>query len=128
MYRRLFPDVSTPITWFGFVESDGRCRFEEFMNQLPEQRRGRLKARMLAWAQANNWMVVNDQIMHRIHGTTPPVYELKCHQERVLFVRCGNDAVAFGGFTKKDNWSKRAETALDALKHLARAAAAECGR
>ena len=82
---------------------------------------------MLAWAQANNWTIVNENLMHRIKGVVPPVYELKCFQERVLFVRCGNDAVAFGGFTKKDNWSKKDQTALDALMKVAGAAASECG-
>lgn len=128
MYRRLFPDITTPITWFVYVEGDARCRFDEFCDKLPEGRRGKLEGRMVAWAQSNNWTIVNEKIMHRLRDVDPPVYELKCNQERVLFIRCGYDAVAFGGYTKKDNWSKKEQTALDALMKVAAAAAAECGR
>src|SRR5687768_13725646 len=128
MYRRLFPDITTPITWFAYEAPNGKCRFtDEFLAKLPEQRRGKLKARMIAWALANNWTVVNEQIMHRLKDTDPPVYELKCKLERVLFIRCGYDAIAFAGYTKKNNWSKKDQTALDASLKLAVAAAAECG-
>lgn len=128
MYQPLFPDVSTPIKWFAYVEEPGmRCRIAEFLESLPDQRRGKAKARMIGWAQANNWMVVNPELMHRLKDTDPPVYEIKSHQERVLFIRCGYDAVAFGGYTKKNNWSKKEQAALEALLKLAAAAAAECG-
>ena len=83
---------------------------------------------MIAWAHGNNWTIVNENIMHRLKGADPPVYEIKCHQERVLFIRCGNDAVVFGGFSKKNNWSKKDQTASDALMKLAIPAAAKCGR
>jgi hypothetical protein len=128
MYRPLFPDISTPITWFAFIDDSGaRSPLIEYMDRLPEQRRGKLKGRMVAWAQANNWLVVNPEIMHRLKDTSPPVYEIKSHQERVLFVRCGSDAIAFGGYTKKVNWGKREQAALDALLKFATLAAAECG-
>lgn len=128
MYRPLFPDIATPITWFGYVEEPSmRCRFAEFVESLPEKRQVKLTARMIGWARANNWVPTNPEIMHRLKDTTPPVYELKSFQERVLFIRCGNDAVAFAGYTKKDNWSKKDQTALEASLKLAAAAAAECG-
>ena len=127
MYQPLFPDITTPITWFGYAEEPSmRCRFVEFVESLPEKRQAKLMARMLSWARANNWLIVNPEIMHRLKDTTPPVYELKCFQERVLFTRCGNDAVAFAGYTKKDNWRRKDQTALDASLKLAAAAAAEC--
>ena len=128
MYRPFFPDISTPIKWFVYVDESGKCRFCEYYEALPEGRRGKLEGRMVGWALANNWTVVNDKIMHRLRDVDPPVYELKCNQERVLFIRCGYDAIAFGGYTKKDNWSKKEQTALDALMKYAAAAAAECGR
>ena len=104
-----------------------RCQFVEFLEgRIPEMRRGKVKGRMIAWAQANNWMIVNPEIMHRLKDTARPAYELKCFQERVLFIRCGNDAVAFAGYTKKNNWSKKEQAALDASLKLAAAAAAEC--
>lgn len=104
-----------------------RCQFNEFMERLPEKRQAKVQARMIAWAQANNWVPVNQEIMHRMRDTEPPVYEIKAYQERVLFIRCGYDAVAFTGYTKKDNWGKRDQAALDASLRLAAAATAECG-
>lgn len=103
-----------------------RCQVVEFLESLQEIRRGKMRARMISWAKTNNWMIVNPEIMHRLKDTNPPVYELKCFQERVLFIRCGNDAIAFAAYTKKDNWGKKQQTALDASLKLAAAAAAEC--
>lgn len=126
MCRTLFPDVKTPISWLICDESVVKHCFVEDMNRLSEVRRGKLQARMLAWARANSWLVVNEEIMHRLKDTDPPVYELKCFQERVLFIRDGQDAVAFGLYSKKVGWDKRAQKAVDSLLKLAGPAAAAC--
>jgi hypothetical protein len=127
MYEALFPGVATPITWFAYLEEPGmRCQFNEFIERLPEKRRGKVKAHMIAWAQAGSWVIVNPTIMHRMKDTDPPIYEIKASQERVLFIRCGNDAIAFTGYTKKVNWGKKEQSALDASEKIAVAAANEC--
>lgn len=127
MYEELFPGITTPIAWFAYVETpEMRCQFNEFIENLPEKRRGKIRARMVSWAQANKWTIVNEEIMHRMKDTTTPIYELKCFQERVLFIRCNNDAIAFAGYTKKNNWSKKEQAALKAFEKVAAAAASEC--
>lgn len=128
MYRRLFPDQRTPITWFAFVEENGRCRVEEFLRQLQDAERGKLRGRMLSWAQHGNWNT-NIQAIRRLQGTDPPIYEIKSHQERVLFIRCRNDAVAVEAFSKKGNeWGRKEHTLFDAAQQLFKAAEAECKR
>lgn len=127
MYEALFPDVATPIAWRAYIEGpEMRRQFSEFIEKLPEVRRAKLRARMLAWARMNTWTVVNPEIMHRLKQTDPPIYELKCFQERVLFIRCNNDAIAFAGYTKKGDWGKKEQASLEAFKKVAVAATSEC--
>lgn len=55
------------------------------------------------------------------------IYELKSHQDRVLFIRCRSDAVAIDAKQKKDDWSKKDNNFLEAAVLIARAALKECG-
>ena len=128
MYRRLFPDQRTVIEWFAFVEPSGRCRVQEFITQLEDEERGKLTARMIAWAQHGNWNTTISAV-RRLQNTNPPVYEIKSHQERVLFIRCRNDAVAIEAFSKKGNeWGNREHNLFKAAQPLFAAAEAECKR
>jgi len=55
------------------------------------------------------------------------VYEIKSHQERALFFRRTNDAIAVCGFVKKDDWSKKDAATLAAAAKWIDAAAREFG-
>lgn len=128
MFRRLFPDQQTAIRWFAYVDEHGRCRVEEFITRLPDEERGKLTARMLAWAAHGDWNA-NLPMLRRLQAVSPPTYEIKSHQERVLFIRCKYDAVAIDAFSKKGNeWGKREWNQYNGGKHMYEAAAAECAR
>jgi hypothetical protein len=126
VYKPLFPGQVTAIVWLAYVEPSGRCRAEEFIALLPGERRGKLQARMLAWASHGNWNSKVPFVKRMTVSISIPVYEVKSHQERLLFIRCGNDAVAIDGFVKKDDWSKKDAATLDAAMKLVTAAAADC--
>jgi phage-related protein len=125
VYQRLFPDRDFPITWYAYVDSNKRSPFLDFMKDLPAVRQAKVIARMQAFAE-NNWRSFASyakQIEAPIHHT---VYEIKSHQDRILFIRCQNDAVAINGFTKKDDWSKKDASTLKASMPLVDEAVREC--
>lgn len=49
-----------------------------------------------------------------------PLYEIKRHQDRVLFCRRGDDAVALTGVTKKADWDLRSDRVLHQAVRLAK--------
>jgi hypothetical protein len=129
VYRHLFPEQQTSIRWFAYVEEpNGRCRVEEFIEGLTEEQRGKLRGRMIGWAKHGDWNA-NIPAFRRLQNTTPPIYEVKSHQERVLFIRCRNDAVAVEAFSKKGStWGKKEDRLFAAAMQLFAAAEAECRR
>jgi hypothetical protein len=128
MYRRLFPELALPIQWFAYSRDNGPSDVELFLDGLPVARRGRVEARMRAWSELNSWTVKLPWLKQLQAPTRHTVYELKSHQERILFIRCGNDAVAICGFVKKDDWSAKDKKTLDAAMPAVDAAVAECSR
>lgn len=125
VYHRIFPDRDFPVTWYAYAESLDRCPFFDFMDSLPMERRAKLIARMQAFAE-NNWRAVTSYAKQLQAPTKHTVYEIKSHQDRILFIRCRNDAVAVNGFVKKDDWSKKDTATLKAAGRLIEAAAREC--
>jgi hypothetical protein len=85
---------------------------------------------MKEWARNGNW---HSPVGFLKKLTLPPkfsdmvIYELKSHQDRILFVRCHRDAVAVDGMQKKNDWSKKDNNVLEAAMLIARAAMKECG-
>ena len=56
-------------------------------------------------------------------------YEIKSSTERILFIRCRNDAVAVMGFSKRGNsWGRKEWNAVNAAEPFFRAAVNECER
>ena len=125
MYQRLFPDRTFPITWYAYVGSNQRSPFLQFMEQLPTARYAKVIARMQAFAE-NNWRSFASYAKQIEAPTHHTVYEIKSHQDRVLFIRCRDDAVAINGFTKKDDWSKKDAATLRASMRLVEDAVREC--
>lgn len=85
---------------------------------------------MQEWARNGNWnsrvgFVKQVTLPSKFHDVD--IYSLKSHQDRILFVRCHNDAVAVDGLQKKNDWSKKDNNILEAAAQIARAAMRECG-
>ena len=126
MYQRLFPDRDFPITWYAYVEPNGRSPFLKFMeHDLTVVRRMKVIARMHAFAESN-WRSLASYAKQIEAPTQHTVYEIKSHQDRVLFIRCRADAIAINGFTKKDDWSKKDASTLKASIRLVDEAVREC--
>jgi hypothetical protein len=81
---------------------------------------------MVAWATHGKWITKLKWVKQLQTSSRPTVSEVKGFQERLLFIRCGGDAVAIDGFVKKDDWSKKDRNVLEAAVRLVEAAAAEC--
>ena len=129
MYRRAF-DEDFPICWFLYEEATGRCRVQEYLDGRPTHERDKVIARMQEWARNGNWnsrvgFVKQVTLPSKFHDVD--IYSLKSHQDRILFVRCHNDAVAVDGLQKKNDWSKKDNNTLEAAAQIARAAMRECG-
>jgi hypothetical protein len=117
------------ITWFAYGESNGRCRVRDFLSELERKQKvqwHKLIGRMKAFAD-NGWGP-RTNFMKALTQTFSPhtIYEIKSHQERVLFVRCESNAVAVDALQKKDEWSKKDNDRLVAAARLADAAMAQC--
>lgn len=84
---------------------------------------------MKEWARHGNW---NARVNFVKQLTLAPkvanvaVYEVKSHQDRILFIRCGVAAVAIDAAQKKNDWSKKDKNFLEAAVAMARAAMQEC--
>lgn len=128
MYQRLFPDQNTAIIWQAYVEPNGKCPIDAFFESIPTDRRKRLQARMIAWAEFGRWDSSVPWVKKLATKSPHTVYEVKSHQERVMFIRCANDAVAVQGFVKKNDWSKKDQHVLDAALLLVEATARDCRR
>lgn len=107
MLIEFWPLRPPAIRWFVSREPNGRCRVLSFMDGLPKLRRAKLEGRMLAFsdrgwgAQAGFMKRVKVQSEHT-------VYEIKSHQERLLFIRRADVAIAIEGMTKKNTeWSNK---------------------
>ena len=127
MFKELFPQQRSPIRWLAYVEPGGQCRAEAFLQHLPPDRRDALEARMQAWAAHGRWESKVKYVKQLTVESKHAVYEIKGFQERLLFIRCRNDAVAIDGFVKKNDWSKKDRDTLNAALRLVDAAASECG-
>jgi len=130
LYRRAFDD-DLPICWFLYEEdATGRCRVQDYLDRRPAHERDKVITRMKEWARNGNW---NTRVGFVKQLTLPPkfadvvMYELKSHQDRILFVRCHHDAVAIDAMQKKNDWSKKDNNVLQAAVLIARAAMQECG-
>jgi hypothetical protein len=129
LYRRAF-DEDFPICWFLYEETTGRCRVQAYLDGRPAHERDKVIARMKEWARNGNW---NTRVGFVKQLTLPPkfsdvvIYEVKSHQDRILFVRCHRDAVAIDGMQKKNDWSKKDNHVLEAAVLIARAVMQECG-
>ena len=86
--------------------------------------------RMMEWARTGKWnnrvgFVKQLELPDKFSDVV--MYEVKSHQDRVLFIRCRNDAVAVEAMQKKNDWSKKDNNKLEAAVQVARRAMAECG-
>lgn len=117
------------VTWFAFREAYERCRVTEFLADLERKQNAqwrKLVARMKAFAD-NGWGPRTNFMKSLTQNfTANTIYEIKSHQERVLFVRCKGDAVAIAALQKKNDWSKKDNDQLAAAAKLADAAMVEC--
>ncbi len=73
---------------------------------------------MTAWGEHGRWDSKVKYVKRMDVNSTYAVYEIKGFQERVLFVRSNDDAIAFEAFIKKDDWSKKDQATLDAAVRL----------
>jgi hypothetical protein len=127
LYKELFQGQRSVIRWLAYVELNGNCRMEVFLRELAAERRDALEARMHAWAHHGRWNSKVKYVKQMTVESKHAVYEIKGFQERVLFIRCRDDAVAVQGFVKKNDWSKKDRNVLDAAMKFVDAAALECG-
>lgn len=115
-----------PICWY--LYRDGRtntCRVEDFLVKRPAHDRLKVIARMREWAKLGNWNVRVGFVKRlELPASSGDVvlYEVKSFQDRILFLRVGNDAVAIDATQKKDDWSKKDKKFLEAAVKVARAA------
>lgn len=121
MLRPAFADDDFPIRWL-LHEDDAtsRCRVTEYLDGLPAQQRDKVFARMKEWAKFGNWNVRVGFIKQLDAGPAVAMYEVKSHQDRVLFVRRGMDAIAVDAMQKKNDWSKKDQRTLDAAVEIAK--------
>jgi hypothetical protein len=100
------------------VRSGSAGWFHDHCQGRPDSERAKFIARMTELASHGNWnsrvpfvkqLKLSDSLAK--HGIT--VLEIKSHQDRILFVRDGNDAVIVHAMVKKDDWSKRDERQLE---------------
>lgn len=121
MFDDLYPHRTFTIRWLAFCDRNGRSRVRDFLDALPETRRRLLNGQMQAFADMG-WSA-RAPFLKTMQTTSPhTIYEIKRHQERVLFVRCSNAAVAIDALTKKNDWSKKDANRLGAALRLADAA------
>jgi hypothetical protein len=128
LYNRTFEE-DLRICWQLYADDGtGRCRVQEYLDARPVHERDKVIARMKEWARNGDW---NSRVGFIKRLTLPDsandvaIYEVKSHQDRVLFVRCGNDAVAIDATQKKNDWSRKDKNFLDAAIEIARAAMKE---
>lgn len=129
MYLRAFAD-ELPICWFLYKEgASGRCRVQDYLNDRPPHERDKVISRMKEWARSGDW---NSRVGFIKQVTLPSkfeevvIYAVKSHQDRILFIRCNNDAIAIDARQKKNDWSKKDKNFLEAAAFVARAAMMEC--
>ncbi len=114
------------ITWQVWVQASGRCPFDDFLGDLQKSDRIKLIARMVAFAKMG-WDARAGLFKQMATKSSRTIYEIKNHQQRVLFIRCNDDAVAVTGFTKQTDWGKKEATTLAAAEKHCEQAAEECG-
>lgn len=85
---------------------------------------------MRAWASQGSWDI-RVEFVKRLElaasVTDVVLYEVKSHQDRILFIRHKRDAIAVDATLKKNDWSKKDQHFLDAAIEVAREASAELG-
>lgn len=122
--RRLFPERVDRIPWLAVCGDDGTDPFTRHCGSRQERDTAKLKARMHEWAQHGDW---NNRVgyLKRLDLPTAlakkgvPIYEVKSHQDRILFIRDGNSAVVVYAMVKKDDWSKKDARVLEAAVEAA---------
>lgn len=106
------------MVWFCVRESNGRCRVTESLENLPDRRRGALLGQMQAFADLG-WLARVPFVKALKTQSPHTIYEIKCGQERMLYIRNGNNAIALSLHTKKDDWSRRDAKELRVVEGLA---------
>lgn len=115
------------IRWYFFQkDGNGRCPARDFLDDLEVSDRDKVISKMETWAEHGDWnnrvgFIKQVQYLPKMMRDLT-VYEVKSYQERLLFIRCDDDAVALDGTTKKDDWSKKDDRFLKAAGRLARRA------
>lgn len=129
MLEQIFPNTAHPIRWFQYRDDEThRCKVEDFLNKRPSSASTKVRARMEAFAQNGNWRTKVGYIKMLGSPNEVSIYEVKSHQDRILFVRRTNDAVAIRGMVKKTTGARRTKKSLKQLpKKHARSWAANVG-
>lgn len=130
MFKRAFDD-DLPICWYLYQEAKtGRCRVAQYLAERPVKDRDKVVARMKQWAGSGKWLI---NIAYVKQLDLPPklakrisLCEVKSFQDRIFFIRCGNDAIAVDAIVKKNDWSKKDQRSLEAAVEIAEAAMKEC--
>ena len=130
MFKRAF-DEDLPISWYLYQEAQtGRCRVAQFLEERPAKDRDKVLARMKAWARSGKWILNGGYVkpldLSAKIAKKATLYEVKSFQDRIFFIRCGNDAIAIDAIVKKNNWSKKDQRSLEAAAEIAEAAMKEC--
>jgi hypothetical protein len=73
---------------------------------------------MIAWGEHGRWESKVKYVKRMTTTSDHAVYEIKGFQERILFVRNKDDAVTIDAFIKKNDWSKKDQSVLDAALRL----------
>lgn len=109
----LFPGRNWEVQWTVAIHNDGTNLFDQyFSNRVMDK--GKVMRKMQDWA-ASGWGTHVGYIKQLSAERLPfMVWEVKNHQDRVLFTRSGNMAIIYDAFQKKDDWSKRDEHFLRA--------------
>lgn len=118
LFFELFPGEGDQVQWLGIRESTGECAWDLLWELTPEQR-GALLGQMKAFADYG-WSI-RVKFLKRLKTKDTPIYELRCGQQRLFFVRSGQSAVVLELVTKKDDWSKKETKRLKVAEGLAAA-------
>lgn len=128
MFERAFEE-ELRICWLLYCKG-GHCAVREYLSGRPAAEVAKVLGRMQEFARLGNWdarvgFIKRLDLPPRLNHF--PIFEVKSHQDRILFFRSEMNAVAFGAIQKKNDWSKKDQRALEAAVEVALAARAACG-
>ncbi|MBN1654242.1 MAG: type II toxin-antitoxin system RelE/ParE family toxin [Deltaproteobacteria bacterium] len=123
--ERAFED-SYRITWFLYVEDETKtCKVRNYLDKRPPEARNKLIARMKQFAEQGDWntrvgFIKRLDLPDYLADVTIYEVKVKHSQDRLLFIRHRDDAIALDAMQKQDDWSKKDHRVLEKTVKTAR--------